>query len=222
LMEYYCFSPRWAESVKQKIVELIGDCPEQDNLSLPAGVNCKNLHHFYRDDLPRIQQWQGDFPFCYVHGDLNWANVMIDGHDNVWLIDFFHTHHGHLLKDFAKLENDLLYIGTAVNNQADFVQACALSDFLLSVDESLQPDSIPHHWSEQFQRCAAIVIFLRQKMLQYLPPGTENIALQWQLAQLRYAVHTIGFDEPNNLQRCWALYTASCLAEKVKSVLVTP
>lgn len=222
LLEYYCFSPRWAESVKQKIVELIGDCPEQDNLSLPAGVNCKNLHHFYRDDLPRIQQWQGDFPFCYVHGDLNWANVMIDGHDNVWLIDFFHTHHGHLLKDFAKLENDLLYIGTAVNNETDFIQACVLSDFLLSVDESLQPDSIPHHWSEQFQRCARIVIFLRQKMLQYLPPGTENVALQWQLAQLRYAVHTIGFDEPNNLQRCWALYTASCLAEKVKLVLVTP
>jgi len=220
LLEYYCFSSRWAESVKHKIVELIGDCPEQGNLLLPGGVNCKNLHHFYRDDLPRIQQWQGDFPFCYVHGDLNWANVMIDGHNNVWLIDFFHTHHGHLLKDFAKLENDLLYIGTAVNSEADFIQACALSDFLLSVDESLQPDVIPHHWSEQFQRCAKLVIFLRKKMLQYIPPGTENIALQWQLAQLRYAVHTIGFDEPNHLQRCWALYTASCLAEKVKVVLM--
>ncbi len=222
LLEYYCFSPIWAKSVKQKILELIGDCPEQDDLLLPSGLHCKNLYHFYRDSLPRIQQWQGDFPFCYVHGDLNWANVMIDGHDNVWLIDFFHTHHGHLLKDFAKLENDLLYIGTAVNNETDFIQACAFSDYLLSADEELQLGSTAANWDEQFQRCARLVIFLRKKMLQYLPPGTENIALQWQLAQLRYAVHTIGFDEPNNLQRCWALYTASRLAEKVELVLIRP
>lgn len=221
LLEYYCFSSRWAESVKQKIVELIDECPVQGHLSLPGGVGCQNLYHFYCDELSCIQQWQGDFPFCYVHGDLNWANVMIDGHDNVWLIDFFHTHHGHLLKDFAKLENDLLYIGTAVNTEADFIQACAFSDYLLSSDENLQLGLPKEKWSEQFQRCASILIFLRKKMLQYLPPGTENIALQWQLAQLRYAVHTIGFDEPNRLQRCWALYTASSLAEKVKLALTT-
>ena len=221
LLEYYCFSSRWAESVKQKIVELIDECPGQGHLSLPGGVGCQNLYKFYCDELPGIQQWQGDFPFCYVHGDLNWANVMIDGHDNVWLIDFFHTHHGHLLKDFAKLENDLLYIGTAVNSESDFIQACAFSDYLLSSDENLQLGLPKEKWSGQFQRCASILIFLRKKMLQYLPPGTENIALQWQLAQLRYAVHTIGFDEPNRLQRCWALYTASSLAEKVKLALTT-
>jgi hypothetical protein len=220
LLDYYCFSPRWAESVKHKIIELIGECPEQGDLRLPGGLSCKNLHHFYCHDLPRIQQWQGDFPFCYVHGDLNWANIMIDGHDNVWLIDFFHTHHGHLLKDFAKLENDLLYIGTEINNEADFIQACAFSDWLLSVSDDLQPELPAANWNEQFQRCSSIVFFLRKKMLQYLPADAENIRLQWQLAQLRYAVHTIGFDEPNHLQRCWALYTASCLAEKVKLALM--
>lgn len=221
LLEYYCFSSDWAESVKQKIIELIGECPEQSNLSLPGGLDCKNIYHFYRDDLLRIQKWQSDFPFCYVHGDLNWANIMIDGHDNVWLIDFFHTHHGHLLKDFAKLENDLLYIGTAVNNESDFIQACAFGDYLLSIGEDLQLGPLPENFNEQFQRCASILVFLRKKLLQYLPPGTENVNLQWQLAQLRYAVHTIGFDEPNHLQRCWALYTASSLAEKVKLVLPT-
>ena len=27
----------------------------------------------------------------YVHGDLNAANILVDAHDNVWVIDFFHT-----------------------------------------------------------------------------------------------------------------------------------
>ena len=76
----------------------------------------------------------GDYPFSFIHGDLNGANVIIDERDNVWLIDFFHTHRGHIFKDFAKLENDLLYIYTPIKSENDLTQAYAFTDFLLGVE----------------------------------------------------------------------------------------
>jgi thiamine kinase-like enzyme len=39
----------------------------------------------------------------YVHGDLNGKNMILDAQNNVWLIDFFHTHRGHVLKDLLKI-----------------------------------------------------------------------------------------------------------------------
>ena len=43
----------------------------------------------------------------------------------------------------------------------------------------------------------------------------QDLSKQWTIAQLRYAVHTIGFDEPNQLQRIWALNTASALSKNL-------
>ena len=39
------------------------------------------------------------------------------------------------------------------------------------------------------------------------------------IAMLRYAVHTLSFDESSPLQKHWALYTACRAAEKVSSAL---
>ena len=64
---------------------------------------------------------------------------MIDSHDNVWLIDFFHTHRGHVLRDLIKLENDLLYIFTPVNSVEDLDQAVLLIDCLLQVEDLRRP-----------------------------------------------------------------------------------
>jgi hypothetical protein len=51
---------------------------------------------------------------------------------------------------------------------------------------------------------------------QYINKDAPYRKEQWLLPQLRYAVHTMGFDEPNKLQRIWALYTASALSAQFK------
>lgn len=42
--------------------------------------------------------------FCYAHGDLHEDNILVDSHQQTWLIDFFNTGPAHPVRDFALLE----------------------------------------------------------------------------------------------------------------------
>ena len=83
---------------------------------------------------------------AWVHGDLNGANVILDPQGNVWLIDFFHTGPGHVLKDLLKLENDLFYIFTPLEDEAALAQALALTDGLCEVDDWPRRCRRPRRW----------------------------------------------------------------------------
>lgn len=220
LLQYYCFDSGWANSVRKKIIDLIGECPEQGGLILPGDRKAPNLYQFYNEELHNLPQTEGDYPFSFVHGDLNGANVMIDGQDNVWLIDFFHTHRGHVLKDFAKLENDLLFIYTPVNSDQDLQLAFAFSDFLSNFDspfENLPP--LPERFAEtQFEVTYRFIQKIRELAFKQLPTDVEGMKLQWLVAQLRYSVHTIGFDEPNRWQRILALYSSCILSRQMVEI----
>lgn len=50
---------------------------------------------------------------------------------------------------------------------------------------------------------------------QYINKDAPYRKEQWLLPQLRYAVHNVGFDEPNKLQRVWALYTAGMVSGEI-------
>ncbi|MCR8922332.1 phosphotransferase [Dasania sp. GY-MA-18] len=214
LLVYYCFDSHWAGSVKNKIEELIGHCPEQGELTLPGNKKAYNLYQFYKEDLDQLPSMVGDYPFAFVHGDLNGANVIIDERGNVWLIDFFHTHRGHVLKDFAKLENDLLYIYTPIESEEDLIKAYAFSDFLLSFEHPFENlPALPDEFKgTQFEKTYASICHIRKLAGQYIDKSDKSTQAQWLIPQLRYAVHTIGFDEPNKKQRIWALYTATSSA----------
>lgn len=211
LLEYYCFDASWADSVKSKIEALIGHCPEDGDLQLPGNTSCPNLYSFYKHELDKLPRVVADFPFSYVHGDLNGANIIIDERENVWLIDFFHTHRGHVLKDFLKLENDLLFIHTPIDSEADLLLAYQFADFLLSLENPLVVDKpLPEQFKDtQFKRTFETLSVIRAMAKQYISDDSPMQNLQWLIPQLRYAVHTIGFDEPNTRQRTWAVYMAS-------------
>jgi Ser/Thr protein kinase RdoA (MazF antagonist) len=72
---------------------------------------------------------------AYVHGDLNAANILVDAHHNVWVIDFFHAGPGHVLKDLAKFENDLLYLLTPIEDASQLLEALAITRALRSVTD---------------------------------------------------------------------------------------
>ncbi|WP_156504429.1 phosphotransferase, partial [Oleiphilus sp. HI0066] len=220
LLEYYCFDSYWAESVKSKIEELIGDYPTEGPITLPGNKQAPNLYQFYKEELDKLPPLTGDYPFAFVHGDLNGANVIIDERDNVWLIDFFHTHRGHVLKDFAKLENDLLYIYTPIESDADLQLAYEFSDFLLRFDDPFDylPKLSEQFLGTQFERTYESVCHIRKLASQQIEKNDPSRKIQWLIPQLRYAVHTIGFDEPNELQRIWSAYLASNLILLLKSM----
>ncbi|MCP5107469.1 MAG: phosphotransferase, partial [bacterium] len=140
LFEHYSFLPKYAGSVQQEIDDLYGKESPGKILTLPNNKEFPNPVPFYKEQLPiyldaadkRGRTAVGYSYFSFIHGDLNGANIIIDGQENVWLIDFFHTQLGHVLRDLIKLENDLLYIFTPVTSIDDLDEAVKLTDLLLN------------------------------------------------------------------------------------------
>jgi protein-tyrosine phosphatase/nicotinamidase-related amidase len=219
LLEYYWFSDKWAGSVRSNVESIIGGPVPDDTIEILAGLDVPNVCRFYDEtlhDLPRrpadqIQQ-------SWMHGDLNGANVILDGHRNVWLIDFFHTKRGHVLQDFVKLENDLLYIWTPVDDDEDLRNACAFTDALLAVEDLAAPlPDAPADWRPQFRRTWETVQHLRQYYPQLVQSGRDPFQLL--VAQMRYSVHNLCFEESTPLQLKWALYTSGRLSRRIADSL---
>ena len=112
----------------------------QKVLDFPGGMSLPNVCEFYEDFLAHQRLPAHDYHYvAYVHGDLNAANILVDAHHNVWVIDFFHAGPGHVLKDLAKFENDLLYLLTPIKDASQLLEALAITRALRSVAD-LQAD----------------------------------------------------------------------------------
>ena len=217
LLEYYMFDPGRAERLKPKIETLLNNPADSEMLSLPTGQEFPNPYFFTRNSLEELMESnQRSHYFSYVHGDLNGANIMVDAQENVWLIDFFHTHKGHILKDLIKLENDLLYIYTPFNSDEDFEEAIILSHLLMEVRDLAQP-LIPVEktglTSPGFIRTYEAIQVLRS----YYPEliGHDRDPIQLLIAQLRYSLHTLSFFESNERQKLWALYNSGFFGQQI-------
>jgi protein-tyrosine phosphatase/nicotinamidase-related amidase len=217
LLDYYAFSPAWSSNVRRRVEAILGAPAADATLRLPGGGETPNVCLFYEQELEQVLPLaSGSAYYAFVHGDLNGANIIIDGHENVWLIDFFHTHRGHVLRDLIKLENDLLYIFTPVNNAAGLAEARRLTDRLLRVQDLGRP--LPEVETSgltrpEMRRAYETIRFMRSF---YPELVQENRApLQLLIAQLRYAVHNLSFDESNEWQKQWALYTAGWCSAQV-------
>jgi len=213
LTKYYQFDPQWSSSIESHVTKLLGSCPDNEHLNI-EGLSTTNVHYFYRQLLRDMSPVMGDFPIAFVHGDLNGANIIIDDHENLWLIDFFHTHRGHVLKDFAKLENDLLFIYTQIHDVDEFKAACRLTDFLLQHNHINPPPFEMQFDQPALDRAYQTIRHLRMLLQVHVPEVGSKVNLQRLLAQLRYAVHTLGFEEANIWQKKWALYAAGQYARQ--------
>lgn len=211
LLEYYEFSPKWAGSVERKAKSLSHSYNDTEIEILPE-LKAPNVVNFYSRFLQNMKEEPQDVPVAFLHGDLNGANALIDTKENVWLLDFFHTHRGHVIKDLVKLENDLLYIFTPLEYEKDLIEACKISDWMSQID-SIKSEPILDNYSEKFHRTLKTLKLLRSYMVEYLQGN--HCPQQLFIAQLRYAIHTTGFEECSDLQKKWALYTGCKLAERI-------
>jgi protein-tyrosine phosphatase/nicotinamidase-related amidase len=214
LLDYYDFQPKWAPGVRRRVAALTGDDGSGEEIRFANGRVLPHIGLFYERELTRLPRLARAHYFAWVHGDLNGANILVDAPGNVWMIDFFHAHRGHVLRDLIKLENDLLYIWTPLE-AAELPQALAFSDRLLEeadLGRPPNPDDASDFELPQLQRAWRTLCKLRS----FYPPliQADRDAQQLLIGQIRYAVHTLGFDECTPVQKQWALYTAAAAIER--------
>ncbi|MCC5815852.1 MAG: isochorismatase family protein, partial [Leptospira sp.] len=236
LLNYYDFKSKYGTSVRNRMESILGkrigfdESIPLETLFQPKNIPSKernkeillyNLALFYEKDLLEIQEISSQPHYVsYLHGDLNGRNIIIDSQKNVWLIDFFHTHRGHILKDLLKLENDILYIFTKIEEE-DIPDAIKLTDLLLDHPDlgvPLDPIHVDKFQSNKIKRCFLTIAKLRSFYPNLIQ--LDRDPYQMHVGLLRYSVHTLSFDECSSLQKKWALYTSCRLAERIKTTLV--
>jgi aminoglycoside phosphotransferase (APT) family kinase protein len=215
LFEHYQFSPDRAPAVRNSVAA-VTPASRQKVIDFPGGLSLPNVCGFYEDFLAHHPLPAQDYHYvAYVHGDLNAANILIDAHHNVWVIDFFHAGPGHVLKDLAKFENDLLYLLTPIEDASQLLEALAITRALRQVTD-LQaglPGRPGDVHSPQFARAWDVLRVLRRIGGELC--HEDRHPLQLQVALLRYAVHTLTFPEASPLQKQSALASACSLADQI-------
>jgi len=212
---------RYAARVRASVEAVLGG-PAGPTMRLLDGTEVRSPTWFYEDLLP-----SGAFPgadghyVATVHGDLNGANILLDSRDNVWVIDFFHTGPGHVWKDLIKLENDLLFLFTPLQDEEDLLEALRLTAALRAVQDlrAPLPETVPGLTRPALIRAWAMVRELRSIGGEL----TMEDRHPWQVAigLLRYAVHTLTFDEASPLQKRWALASAGVWCSELATGLVS-
>jgi nicotinamidase-related amidase/aminoglycoside phosphotransferase (APT) family kinase protein len=215
LLDHYQFSPELGPAVRKSVAALTGSAREK-TLKFPGGLSLPNVCEFYEDFLVHHRLPANDYHYmAYVHGDLNAANILVDAHRNVWVIDFSRAGPGHVLKDLAKFENDLLYLLTPIGDASELLEALAITRALRSVTDLRAdlPDRPDEATSPQFVRAWEVLRVLRRigsKLCR-----EDRHPLQLQVALLRYAVHSLSFPQASGLQKQSALAAACSLAEQI-------
>jgi len=215
LFEHYQFTPLLGPAVRRAVAAITADSG-QKMLDFPGGVSLPNVCDFYEDFLAHHPLPAHDYHYvAYVHGDLNAANILVDPHHNVWVIDFFHAAPGHVLKDLAKFENDLLYLLTPIDDATQLLEALAITRALGSVADlhAELPDRPGEVRSPQFVRAWEVLQLLRRIGGRLC--REDRHPLQLQVALLRYAVHTLSFPEASPLQKQSALAAACSLGQQI-------
>jgi protein-tyrosine phosphatase/nicotinamidase-related amidase len=219
LLNYYDFSSKYADSVRKKVEGLTKSEVKGETIKL-ENKDVYNVCNFYEKTLTTLDEYQTNYHYkAYVHGDLNGANIIIDAQKNVWMIDFFHTHQGHILKDLIKFENDLLFIFTRIDSAEEWKEATLLIDLIHSItDLSLIPDEKLVFKYPQFNKAFQTICQLRSYYGELIQ--LDKDPYQYHIAMLRYSMHTLSFDECNEYQKKLALYMGSKCCEKVSRYLL--
>ena len=145
-----------------------------------------------------------DSEICLRHGDLNLANILCDGGENLWFIDWTHSGIGPLELDFAKLENDVKFVMSKEFSDEDLPRLERLEQLLLG--ERMPPEAyeLPPElnfirWDLRFRKILNTVRKIRQVCFSL---KAEDEWLVYRIGLLRYALHTLSFDRSRGQGEC--------------------
>ena len=85
---------------------------------------------------------------CITHGDFNRNNILVDNAGQSWLIDFFRTGRGHILRDIAELDSviRLELLGT---EEATLEERLCMEEHLCRIDRFSQIEELEGSFSTE-------------------------------------------------------------------------
>lgn len=141
---------------------------------------------------------------CLSHGDLNYQNIIADQAANVWFIDWTHAGDTPVALDFAKLENDVKFVMSKDFNADDMPRLRLFEEYLLENPEPGYAEALSEplgfvKWDLRYRKILDTVRQIREVCFKLLP---EDGWLVYRIALLRYATHTLSFDQWGGRGEC--------------------
>lgn len=149
-----------------------------------------------------------------THGDLNEHNVFVSQANRVWLIDFYRTGPGHILRDIVELECTIKFSLTRPNSLAEHH---ALEKLLLSQVQLDRPVAVSE--TASFAKAITVISYLRELSSDFTGPAPD--LTEYRCALLLHTLNLLRFDFLHNddpLSRSRVLLSAAMLATKLASV----
>ena len=141
---------------------------------------------------------------CLSHGDLNYQNIIADQASNLWFIDWTHAGDTPVALDFAKLENDVKFVLSKDFNADDIPRLRMFEEYLLENPEPGHAEVLAEPLGFvksdfRYRKILDTVRQIREICLKLLP---EDGWLVYRIALLRYATHTLSFDQWGGRGEC--------------------
>ncbi len=154
---------------------------------------------------------------CITHGDLNGGNILIDPDRKTWLIDFFRTGHGHVLRDHAFLD---VYTRCAIlgPGEATLDERLQLEQALLQLrrtDAKGVPVGQLQSDNPSLQQAFETSLHLRSIAAKHGHHRTSIDMPDYDVASMFYATNMIRFYHMATVQKEHGVLAAGLLAERL-------
>jgi hypothetical protein len=211
---------------------------------------CENLPQIdehWCDPVYFVKTWERKrlkVPFyrSIIHGDLHSGNILIEMRSGkAWLIDFSHTGNGlsqertdealreerpidpdmsHILRDFCKLEADIKFVLTALENQDDFNMALLFEKELM--DRGLDLDNLARRSQRpkvlrdpRFEKAWECIGEIRHRAKKYLHQSDD--LRPYYLSLFHATLPIVYYEQCSEWQKRCALVSAGMLCDRLTS-----
>ncbi len=201
--------PRQASWLRANIEQVVEGGSEGDTVTLCEGVEIPNPVAGFEKITSSKEEITCDT--CAVHGDLNLANVIFDGGDNFWLIDWTHAGQNLMETDYAKIENDIKFVMSKEFTENDLPNLAKFEKYILGNFDLPQLNMLPAEMSfiSADLRFAKMYVLLQKMRMYYLAlkrkSGNDSDAISerlYKMALLRCSTHTLSFDKKRGRGEC--------------------
>ena len=177
------------------------------------GITFANPFRFlrteYRQRSGRSRLWYQSV----THGDLNLRNILVDQHDNLYVIDFSETRLRNIVSDFARMEAILKFQTTRVETAGDVAR---LVEFEMGLAEMRSMGQPPNRYAGDDPQVAKAYqgICQLRKLADTATLFETDVAPYW-LALLEWTFSVLSYDL-GPLRRKLAAYSAAILCEQLQ------